>query len=171
MRVNDKLWFKTGIEYFNNYQHMSSVVTRGENEYSDWSVTLLNHVTAKNDNGDNLQLITKYNPETLYLRLTRLLLSNNNNKILIEYSYDNKQWFFFRKFYFAPNTKTIKFGLIACSPKRTQVGMTKDKQFNVQFNGFNITPLTEEETKKHSDPVPDDAKEDSKEDIVITEKV
>ena len=160
MRINDTFWFKTGIEYFNNFQHMSTVVTRGETEYSDWSVTLLNDITAnrgkaKERGADsdekqdgNLQLVTKYNPETLYLRVTRLMI-HDTSKIMIEFSYDNKQWHFFRKFYFAPKTNKVQFGLMACSPKRTEAG------FNAKFDGFELRRLSKEEVQKYDDPVPD----------------
>ncbi|MDX2240252.1 MAG: DUF1349 domain-containing protein [Leptolyngbyaceae cyanobacterium bins.302] len=38
IRVDDKHWIKTGIEYVDGMQHLSAVVTH---EYSDWSMTPL----------------------------------------------------------------------------------------------------------------------------------
>ncbi len=35
VRLNEKVWVKTGIEYFNDKIHVSAVVT---NDYSDWNV-------------------------------------------------------------------------------------------------------------------------------------
>src|SRR4051812_33998117 len=80
VRVDEKNWIKTGIEYVNGVQNVSAVVTR---EFSDWSVV------PRTDN-----------PESVWLRLKR-----EGNFVQIEYSFDGKKYEMLRLAYFPPGGK------------------------------------------------------------------
>ncbi len=88
--LDDQNWIKTGIEYVEEQQHVSAVVTR---DFSDWSVCPQNH-----------------NPESIYLRLTR-----QGDAVRIDYSFDDFTYQMLRLAYFPPN-ETVQVGLMGAAP-------------------------------------------------------
>ena len=90
LRLDARNWIKTGIEYVDEQQHISAVVTR---EFSDWSVCPQVH-----------------NPETVYLRLTR-----QNDSVRIDYSFDDFTYQMLRLAYFPPDV-SVQIGLMAAAP-------------------------------------------------------
>jgi len=90
LRVDEENWIKTGIEYFNECQHASAVVTR---EYSDWSVVPL-----------------EGNPPSLWLRVTR-----KAEAVEIYYSLDGQNYTLLRVAYLVPSPVT-QVGPMIASP-------------------------------------------------------
>jgi len=90
VRVDEKNWIKTGIEYVNGVQNVSAVVTR---EFSDWSVV------PRTDS-----------PESVWLRLKR-----EGNFVQIEYSFDGSKYEMLRLAYFPPGVK-VQIGMVAAAP-------------------------------------------------------
>lgn len=90
VRLDERNWIKAGIEYVDEEQHVSAVVTR---EFSDWSVCSQPH-----------------NPETVYLRLTR-----QSDSIRIDYSFDDFNYQMLRLAYF-PSDVPVQIGLMAAAP-------------------------------------------------------
>jgi regulation of enolase protein 1 (concanavalin A-like superfamily) len=90
VRIDDKNWIKTGIEFVNGKQNVSAVVTR---EFSDWSV-----------------LPRTDNPPYIWLRLQRY-----NDTVQISYSLDNEKWSMLRLAYFPPAVP-VKVGMVAAAP-------------------------------------------------------
>lgn len=90
VRIDNKNWIKTGIEYVDGVQNVSAVVTR---EVSDWSVV------PRNDS-----------PKSIWLKLLR-----KGDYVQIEYSFDNKAFKMLRLAYFAPNVK-VQIGVVAAAP-------------------------------------------------------
>ena len=90
VRVDEKNWIKTGIEYVNGVQNVSAVVTR---EFSDWSVV------PRTDS-----------PESVWLRLKR-----EGNFVQIEYSFDESKYEMLRLAYFPPGVK-VQIGMVAAAP-------------------------------------------------------
>jgi len=80
VRIDNKNWIKTGIEYVDGVQNVSAVVTR---EVSDWSVV------PRNDS-----------PKSIWLKLLR-----KGDYVQVEYSFDNKAFKMLRLAYFPPNVK------------------------------------------------------------------
>lgn len=91
LRLNEKVWLKTGIEFVDNVQQVSAVVTR---DYSDWSVVPLHN-----------------NPPALWLRLQR-----NQGTVEIQYSFDGKAYTLLRIAYFT-EAETLQVGLMCASPE------------------------------------------------------
>lgn len=91
LRLNEKVWLKTGIEFVNNVQQVSAVVTR---DYSDWSVIPLLE-----------------NPASLWLRLQR-----NKGTVEIQYSLDGKSYTMLRMAYLTEE-ETLQVGLMCASPE------------------------------------------------------
>ncbi len=100
IRIDEKNWIKTGIEYVNGRQNISAVVTR---EVSDWSVI------PRSDR-----------PEFIWLRLQR-----NNDTVRIEYSLDNATWEMLRLAYFPPKVP-VKIGMVAAAPGKQDFQVTFD---------------------------------------------
>jgi regulation of enolase protein 1 (concanavalin A-like superfamily) len=90
VRVDEAHWIKTGIEFIDNRQHVSAVVTR---EYSDWSVVALPD-----------------NPAVLWLRLQR-----RGATIEIHYALDGIHYQLLRQAYLS-SAETIDVGLICATP-------------------------------------------------------
>jgi len=90
VRIDNKNWIKTGIEYVNGVQNVSAVVTR---EVSDWSVV------PRNDS-----------PKSIWLKLLR-----KGDYVQVEYSFDNKAFKMLRLAYFPPNVKA-QIGVVAAAP-------------------------------------------------------
>ena len=100
VRIDDKNWIKTGIEYVNGVQNVSAVVTR---EVSDWSVV------PRTDS-----------PESVWLRLKR-----KNDFVQIEYSFDAKEYHMLRLAYFPPKVKA-QIGMVAAAPGKQDFSVTFD---------------------------------------------
>lgn len=90
LRVDEANWIKTGIEFFDNHQHASAVVTR---EFSDWSVVRL---------PENLA--------SLWLRVTR-----KAEAVEVFYSLDGKEYSLLRLAYLVPAAVT-QVGPMCASP-------------------------------------------------------
>lgn len=91
IRINEKNWIKTGIEFVNNTENISTVMTR---DYSDWSVVAL-----------------RARPSYVWLKLIR-----KNDYVEISYSLDNKSYQVVREGYFPPKVK-CKVGIMAAAPE------------------------------------------------------
>lgn len=90
IRFDEKHWIKTGIEYVEGIQHMSTVVTH---DYSDWSVTPLTTP-----------------PASLRLRLER-----RQDAVHISYADANLKYTLLRLAYF-PIVPEIQVGIMCASP-------------------------------------------------------
>ncbi|KAH7715784.1 hypothetical protein AAVH_16825 [Aphelenchoides avenae] len=95
IRIDEKNWIKTGIEFVDNVQHVSAVVTRG---WSDWSV-----------------VPTTDNPPHMWLKLLR-----RGDAVTIYYSFvqstpSDKDFTMLRLAYFPPHVK-VKIGVVAAAP-------------------------------------------------------
>lgn len=93
LRVDADNWIKTGIEFFDNQQHASAVVTR---EFSDWSVVRL-----------------AGNPTSIWLRITR-----KAEAVEISYSLDGHSYTLLRLAYLVPAAVT-QVGPMCASPDGT----------------------------------------------------
>jgi regulation of enolase protein 1 (concanavalin A-like superfamily) len=92
IRVDEKNWVKTGIEFTDKEMHLSAVFTR---EVSDWSVMNLSNYTGE-----------------LTLRLTR-----HGSAIRIQYLDENKKWRLIRLGYLEMPAE-CQVGIMCCSPQR-----------------------------------------------------
>lgn len=90
IRINEKNWIKTGIEFVNGHQNVSAVVTR---DFSDWSV-----------------LPRTDNPASIWMRMQRF-----NDTVQISYSTDGQKWSMIRLAYF-PAQVPVKIGMVAAAP-------------------------------------------------------
>jgi uncharacterized protein len=100
VRIDEKNWIKTGIEYVNGVQNVSAVVTR---EFSDWSV-----------------VPRKDNPESVWLRLKR-----QGNFVQVEYSFDGSKYEMLRLAYFPPEVKA-QIGMVAAAPGKESFSVSFD---------------------------------------------
>jgi hypothetical protein len=91
VRVDEKTWIKTGIEFVNGKQNVSTVVTR---EFSDWSVLPLSAT-----------------PASLWLELVR-----KADFVETKYSLDDATWVTVREAYFPPGAK-VQIGVMAATPE------------------------------------------------------
>lgn len=91
VRENDITWLKCGIEFVEDVQNVSAVVTR---DFSDWSVVPLRQA-----------------PASLWLRVQR-----RAEAIEVQYSLDGEQYQMLRLAYLTP-AKTVQVGLMAASPE------------------------------------------------------
>ena len=92
IRLDEKNWIKTGIEYVKGVQNVSAVVTR---EVSDWSVV------PRQDS-----------PVAVWLTLLR-----KGDYVEIQYSFDNKNFNMLRLAYFPPTPgKKVQIGLMCAAP-------------------------------------------------------
>jgi len=90
LRIDEKTWLKSGIEFVNGKINISAVVT---NEKSDWSV---------------IELPNK--PNFIWLKIVRQL-----DAVEIFYSFDDKLYTMMRLAYF-PDNKPVMVGMTAASP-------------------------------------------------------
>ncbi|WCT12420.1 DUF1349 domain-containing protein [Mucilaginibacter jinjuensis] len=98
VRIDNKNWIKTGIEYVDGVQNVSAVVTR---DVSDWSVV------PRNDS-----------PKCIWLKLLR-----KGDYVQIQYSFDNKDFKMLRLAYFPPNVKA-QIGMVAAAPGKKSFAVT-----------------------------------------------
>ncbi len=105
IRIDDRNWIKTGIEFVNGHQNVSAVVTRG---YSDWSV-----------------LPRTDSPASIWMRLQRF-----NDTVQISYSLDGAKWSMIRLAYFPPNVP-VKIGMVTAAPGKESFDVRFD-EFNVK---------------------------------------
>jgi regulation of enolase protein 1 (concanavalin A-like superfamily) len=90
LRIDEKTWIKTGVEFVNNKINISAVVT---NEKSDWSIIeLQNH------------------PKSLWLKAVRKL-----DSVEIFYSFEDETYTMMRLAYF-PDNLPVMVGMTAASP-------------------------------------------------------
>ncbi len=90
LRLDEQTWIKAGIEYVDELQNVSAVVTRMN---SDWSVSPQSH-----------------NPESVYLRMTR-----QYDSVRIDFSFDDFTYQMLRLAYFPPDV-SVQIGLMAAAP-------------------------------------------------------
>jgi len=90
IRLDQKNWIKTGIEFVNGHQNISAVVTR---DFSDWSV-----------------LPRTDSPSSIWMRLQRY-----NDTVQISYSLDGQKWSMLRLAYFPPSVP-VQIGMVAAAP-------------------------------------------------------
>jgi uncharacterized protein len=105
IRIDEKNWIKTGIEFVNGHQNVSAVVTR---DFSDWSVL------PRNDN-----------PSSIWMRLQRF-----NDTVQISYSLDGEKWSMIRLAYF-PEEVPVKIGMVTAAPGKQSFEVHFD-DFSVQ---------------------------------------
>jgi uncharacterized protein len=104
LRIDEKNWLKTGIEFDEGKQKLSAVVTR---DVSDWSVIPLEHA-----------------PNEVCLKLTR-----KGAAVKVEYSLEGQKYEMLRLAYF-PEGKAM-IGMMCCSPQREGFRATF-KEFEVK---------------------------------------
>lgn len=90
LRIDEKTWLKSGVEFVNGKINISAVVT---NERSDWSV---------------IELPNK--PNFIWLKIVRKL-----DAVVFFYSFNDKLYTMMRLAYF-PNNKPVMVGMTAASP-------------------------------------------------------
>lgn len=105
--LDENKWIKTGIEFINNNEYISTVVT---NPFSDWSVTPIT--------------ITDINK--IYIEIER-----NDLQITIKYSFNNKPLMFFRKINVFMEEIELQVGLYVASPKNKNGVNVYFKDFNI----------------------------------------
>jgi uncharacterized protein len=105
LRVDEENWIKTGIEYFDEKQHASAVVTR---DFSDWSVTPL-----------------EGSPSRFWMRVIR-----KADAVEIFYSLDGVNYQLLRLAYLVPSPMT-QVGIMCASPEGTGFTVTFEN-FSVQ---------------------------------------
>ena len=98
IRIDEKNWIKTGIEFVDGKQNVSAVVTR---EVSDWSV-----VPRSNS------------PKSVWLKLLR-----KGDYAEIKYSFDGKNFEMLRLAYFPPKVK-VQVGMVAAAPGKLSFPVT-----------------------------------------------
>ncbi|WP_254070860.1 DUF1349 domain-containing protein [Pedobacter sp. L105] len=98
IRIDEKNWIKSGIEYVNGVQNVSAVVTR---EVSDWSVV------PRHDS-----------PPSVWLKLLR-----KGDYVEIKYSFDQKNYDMLRLAYFPPGVK-VQIGVVAAAPGKQSFPVT-----------------------------------------------
>lgn len=93
LRLDERNWIKTGIEYTDGLMHFSVVVTR---DVSDWSVIPLPQASPQDE---------------LHVRLTR-----HDDAVRVQYAIGDQAWQMAR---LAPfSAAPAKVGVMACSPQR-----------------------------------------------------
>jgi uncharacterized protein len=90
LRIDEKHWIKTGMEFVDGKYNFSTVVT---NEFSSWNV-----ITLQNK------------PESLWIKAIR-----KKDAVEIYYSFDGKDYIMSNMAYF-PEQKTAMVGMMAASP-------------------------------------------------------
>jgi regulation of enolase protein 1 (concanavalin A-like superfamily) len=95
LRIDERGWVKTGIEYTDGLMHFSVVVTH--EDLSDWSVIPLPDATPQDD---------------VHVRLTR-----HGDAVRVQYAIGHNRWQMAR---LAPFTNAdAEVGVMACSPERS----------------------------------------------------
>jgi len=89
-RIDEKIWLKCGIEFFNGVQHASAVVTR---DFSDWSVLPLHEP-----------------PTALWMRIVR-----HGGTFEVHYSFDGATYTMLRQAYLA-ESGAVQIGVMSCAP-------------------------------------------------------
>jgi uncharacterized protein len=92
LRLDEKVWMKTGIEFVDDIHFVSAVVTH---DFSDWSVVPV---------GQNRPLTS------LWLRVTR-----HGVTVEVHYSFDDKNYAMLRQAYLT-EAATINVGVMCASP-------------------------------------------------------
>ncbi|KAI1721449.1 regulation of enolase protein 1 [Ditylenchus destructor] len=105
LRLNDDNWIKTGIEFVDDVQHVSAVVTHN---VSDWSVVPSNAAAGT----------------PVWLKLLR-----KGDFVEIKYSFDNVKFDMLRLAYFDPKVKSM-IGMYAAAPGKLPFNV-KFEDFNV----------------------------------------
>lgn len=90
VRIDAENWIKCGIEFLDDAQVVSAVVTR---DFSDWSVVSL-----------------AQNPPSLWLRLKR-----SGDTVEIHYALDGAHYVMYRQAYLPP-IESVSVGMMCCSP-------------------------------------------------------
>jgi len=98
LRIDEKNWIKTGIEYVDGKQNVSAVVTR---EVSDWSVI------PRDDS-----------PKSVWLKLLR-----KGDYAEIKFSFDGVNFEMLRLAYFPPKVK-VMIGMVAAAPGKESFPVT-----------------------------------------------
>jgi len=93
LRIDERNWVKTGIEFTDGLMHFSVVVTR---ETSDWSVIPLHDATPS---------------DALHVRLTR-----HGDAVRVQYALNGGPWQMARLAAFSGAAARV--GVMACSPQR-----------------------------------------------------
>ncbi|MBH8555694.1 DUF1349 domain-containing protein [Nostocaceae cyanobacterium CENA357] len=101
VRLDEFNWLKCGIEFVNNVQQVSAVVTR---DYSDWSVVPMPH-----------------NPPAIWMRVTRC-----DTAVEVQYSLDGTDYQMLRLAYLTP-VKTVSVGIMCASPEGNGFPMRFEK--------------------------------------------
>ena len=98
LRIDEKNWIKTGIEYVDGKQNVSAVVTR---EVSDWSVI------PRDDS-----------PKSVWLKVLR-----KGDYAEIKFSFDGTNFEMLRLAYFPPKVK-VMVGMVAAAPGKESFPVT-----------------------------------------------
>lgn len=98
IRLDEKNWIKTGIEFVRGNQNVSAVVTRN---FSDWSV-----------------LPRTDNPASIWIRIQRF-----NETVQISYSLDGQKWSMIRPAYF-PAQVPVKIGMVTAASGKKSFELT-----------------------------------------------
>lgn len=98
IRIDNKEWIKTGIEYVDGVQNVSCVVTHDK---SDWSVV------PRHDS-----------PKSIWLKLLR-----KGDFVQVQYSFDNEKFEMLRLAYFPPKVK-VMIGMVAAAPGKQSFDVT-----------------------------------------------
>ncbi|KAF0981390.1 hypothetical protein FDP41_012198 [Naegleria fowleri] len=118
LRVNEKQWIKTGIEFVNNVKYASAVVTR---EFSDWSTSPVN-----------------FDSDSSWFTIRVELVKGD---VRVEYSLDDGETFHLLRIahLFDKSSESendiLQLGIFACSP-------TNENGLSVEFKGLLIKKLT-----------------------------
>lgn len=94
LRIDERNWVKTGIEYTDGMMHFSVVVTRGR---SDWSVVPLPDARPVDDVG--------------------IMLTRHGDAVRVQYSVNGSSWQLARLAPFSDADSYV--GAMACSPQRS----------------------------------------------------
>jgi regulation of enolase protein 1 (concanavalin A-like superfamily) len=114
LRIDERNWIKTGIEYTDGLMHFSVVVTR---EVSDWSVIPLPDASPKSE--------------------VRVRLTRHDDAVRVQYAIDGSPWRMARLAPFLAGDAHV--GVMACSPEREgfrarfrgiEVGKAIDRQLH-----------------------------------------
>lgn len=98
IRLDETTWLKCGIEFVDDVQHVSAVVTR---DYSDWSFVPMSH-----------------NPTSLWLKLLR-----KGETVQVLYSLNGEQYTMLRMAYLT-EAETVQVGLMCASPESEGFSVT-----------------------------------------------
>ncbi len=92
LRIDDRSWIKTGIEYTDGVTHLSAVLTR---DYSDWSVQ----------------------PYPAFDGRLRLRITRHGEAVRVQYLDPDRGWQLLRLGYL-PMPASVQVGVMCCSPER-----------------------------------------------------